>query len=115
MNWALRYSQWRADMLVEELRYPVAACTLSTGQTLLSEHIERAEFYPCGSVPRLTSINGVSASHEEHFLYIHAIEGASHVRGIDAAQDATALEQVGVRVNRRPILVTVRMNRGHVC
>jgi hypothetical protein len=84
--------------------------TLSTGVTLQSEHVQRAAYYPCGSLRSDALIyamsagrNGALETHEENFLYINAISGAVHVRGNDAAQDATALEEAGVRVYRCPM------------
>jgi hypothetical protein len=85
----------------------MAECTLSTGQMLLSEDIQRVEFYPSGSFPYHVLINGVSASPEEDFLYIHSTNGPSSVRGTDGSQDVTALEQAGVRVARRRIKPSV--------
>jgi hypothetical protein len=86
--------------------------TLSTGVTLQSEHVERAAYYPRGSLRSDALIydlsagrNGALETNEENFLYIGEISGAIHVCGSDAAQDATALEEAGVRVYRCPMAV----------
>jgi hypothetical protein len=39
---------------------------------------------------------------KENFLYIGTLNGPVHVRGRNAEQDATALEQAGVKVYRPP-------------
>jgi hypothetical protein len=45
---------------------------------------------------------GLSATHEQDFLYVRTVDGAARVRGMGAAQDAIALEEAGVRVYRSP-------------
>jgi len=84
--------------------------TLSTGLRLQSEHVQRAEYYPRGSVRSngllnalLSANNAVLPTFEQDFLYIRTANGPAHVRGSDAALDATTLEQAGVRVYRRPL------------
>ena len=76
--------------------------TLSTGLRLLSEHIERAEYHPCGPLRRIAFFDGSNARHEQDFLYIRTVNGAEHVRGSGAAEDANTLEEAGVPVYRRP-------------
>jgi hypothetical protein len=83
--------------------------TLSTGNKLVTEYVKRAEYYPSGSVRSgalvntlLSGNNAASATHEEDFLYLLTLTGETHVRGRVAAKDATALEQAGVYVYRRP-------------
>lgn len=66
--------------------------TLSTGVKLLSDDIERAEYFPY----RLTA-------HEQDFLYIETLHGAICVQGKGAAQDALVLEQEEIPVRRLPI------------
>jgi hypothetical protein len=84
--------------------------TLSTGRRLLSEHVKRAEYFPSGSLTIAAMLNlgptrknKAAATHEQDFLYIRTVNGATHVRGGGAAQDATALEEAGVRVYRQPM------------
>lgn len=82
---------------------------MSTGVTLQSEHVQQAAYYPSGSLRSDALIyawggrNGALEMREENFLYIGAISGAIHVRGIDVAQDATSLEEAGIQVYRSPI------------
>jgi hypothetical protein len=83
--------------------------TLSTDITLQSEHVQRAAYYPRGSVRSDALIYAMSAgrtgslqAHEQNFLYVCTIDGAVHVCGRDAAQDATALEEAGIQVYRSP-------------
>jgi hypothetical protein len=86
----------------------VPALTLSTGVRLLSEDVQQAAYYPRGSL-RVTALlyalsagrYGAAETHEENLLYIGTINGKLHVRGSDAEQDATALEEAGVKVYRR--------------
>jgi hypothetical protein len=84
--------------------------TLSTGVTLQSEHVQRAAYYPSGSLRSDAIIyafsaerNGALETHEQNLLYVGTIDGAVHVRGSDAARDAKALEEAGVRVYRCPM------------
>ena len=65
---------------------------LSMGIRLLPQHIQSAEYYPCGSVGSSALLNG--------FLCIRTGFGKVRVRGSDAAQDATLLEEAGVQVCR---------------
>jgi hypothetical protein len=88
--------------------------TLSTGLRLLSEHVERVEYYPRGSLRSddllnvlLSGHDAAPATREQDFLYVRTVNGAAHVRGSGAAQDATTLEEAGVRVNRRPLATTL--------
>jgi hypothetical protein len=83
---------------------------LSTGIRLLTQHIQRAEYYPSVSVGSSALLNGVmaghvgaSATHEQNFLCIRTGFGNVRVRGINAAQDATVLEEAGVQVYRSPL------------
>jgi hypothetical protein len=87
----------------------VPAVTLSTGFRLLPEHVQMAAYYPSGSLRSSALLNGlmaghvgVSATHEQDFLYVRTLDGAARVRGTSAAQDAIALEEAGVRVYRSP-------------
>jgi hypothetical protein len=89
--------------------------TLSTGDTLQTEGIRGAEFYPCGSLLNKASVNAIWVQREQDFLYIRTAKGSTHVRGSGAAQDATALEQAGIRVNRRPIPAALPPSRGIWC
>jgi hypothetical protein len=89
--------------------FTVPAVTLSTGLKLLPEHVQMAAYYPSGSLRSSALLNGlmaghvgVSATHEQDFLYVRTIDGAARVRGTGAAQDATVLEEAGVRVYRSP-------------
>jgi hypothetical protein len=92
------------------------ALTLSTGVKLLSEHVKAADYYPRGSRRNnvfldgaFTRHDGALARHEQDFLYIRIVKnGAAHVRGGNAAQDATVLEQAGVQVYRHPIPASSR-------
>jgi hypothetical protein len=84
--------------------------TLSTGVMVQSEHVQRAAYYPRGSLRGDALIyalsagrNGALETHEQDFLYLDTINGVVYVRGRDAAQDATALEEAGVRVYRCPM------------
>jgi hypothetical protein len=83
--------------------------TLSTGNRVLSEQIQRAEYYKRGSLRSDALFNSLLPEHEaapethqEDFLYIQTINGAARIRGSGAAKDATALEQAGVKVYRPP-------------
>jgi hypothetical protein len=83
--------------------------TLSTGLSLLSENIQRVEFYPRGSFRVNALIYAISAGrngalevNEQDFLCIHTTDGKIHVRGSGAAQDVTALEEAGIWVYRSP-------------
>jgi hypothetical protein len=83
--------------------------TLSTGNTVLSEQIQRAEYYKRGSLRSDALFNTLLPEHEaapethqEDILYIRTINGAARIRGSGAAKDATALEQAGVTVYRPP-------------
>ncbi|MGI9070169.1 MAG: hypothetical protein ACR2JB_02280 [Bryobacteraceae bacterium] len=94
---------------VETNSLPMPMLTLSTGVRLLSEHVLRAEYYPCGSVRSdglidflLSRNNAALARQEQDLLYVRTIDGAARVRGSGAAQDATALEEAGVPVYRSP-------------
>ena len=74
--------------------------TLTTGIRLLSEQVNRAEFYPRGSLRGRTWSDGSLTRPDQDFLYIGTINAATYVCGIGAAHDVVALERVGVRVNR---------------
>jgi hypothetical protein len=83
--------------------------TLSAGFSLLSEHVEWAEYYPSGSLRSSALLNGVmaghvgaAARHEQDLLYIRTANGAEHVRGSDATEDIIVLEKAGVQVYRSP-------------
>ena len=83
--------------------------TLSTGNRLLSEQIQRAEYYPRGSLRSdalftslLSRHNDELETHEEDFLHIQTVNGAAHIRGSGAEKDATILEGAGVYVYRQP-------------
>jgi hypothetical protein len=88
----------------------VAAVTLSTGITLLSEHVQQAAYYARGSF-RINALiyamsqgrYGAPEIHEQDFLCIHTRDAKVHVLGSDAAEDATALEEAGIRVYRSPL------------
>jgi hypothetical protein len=87
----------------------VPLLTLSMGIKLLSHLIQRAEYYPCGSVGSSALINGViprhvgaSATYEQNFLCIRTTFGNVRVRGIIAAHDAIVLEEAGIQVYRSP-------------
>jgi hypothetical protein len=87
----------------------MSAVTLSTGFRLLPEHVQMAAYYPSGSLRSSALLNGLmaghvglSATHEQDFLYVRTVEGAARVRGMGAAQGAIALEEAGVRVYRSP-------------
>src|SRR5690348_1436709 len=71
---------------------------VSTGIRLLSEQVRRAEYYPRGSLRSRASIHDESAHPEQDFLYVGTVNSATYVCGSAAAQDVTALEDVGVRV-----------------
>jgi hypothetical protein len=85
--------------------------TLSTGNRVLSEHVQRAEYYPRGSLRSdplfnilLSGQNSVLETHEDDFLYIRTENGGgARIRGRGAAKDASVLEQAGVYVYRRPV------------
>jgi hypothetical protein len=85
----------------DELSY-MPALTLSTGNTLQTEAIRCAEYYPCGSLLNKALVNAIWVQREQDFLYIRTARGSAHVCGIGASEDAKALEQAGIRVNRRP-------------
>jgi hypothetical protein len=78
------------------------ALTLTTGVSLISEDVEWGAYYPCGSLRSRALIDRGSARHAQDFLYIRTANGPEHVRGNGAAQDATALEEAGVLLYRRP-------------
>jgi hypothetical protein len=87
----------------------VPTLTLSTGVAVQSENVQQAAYYPRGSLRLDTLICAMSAgryrapeTQKENFLYIGTINGPVHVRGRNAEQDATALEQAGVKVYRPP-------------
>jgi hypothetical protein len=87
----------------------VPAVTLSTGLRLLPEHVQMAAYYPSGSLRSSALLHslmaghvGLSATHEQDFLYVRTVDGAARVRGTSAAQDAAALEEAGVHVYRSP-------------
>ena len=84
------------------------ALTLRTGVTFLTEGIRCAEYYPSGSLLNKAAINRIGVQREQDFLYIRTTMRSAHVLGNGAAQDATVLEQAGVRVDRRPIPAVVR-------
>ena len=75
---------------------------LRTGLKLLVEHIGRADFFARGSARNHAAVSGRPARYEEDFLYIRTVNGATYVRGGDAAQDANALESAGICVRRSP-------------
>jgi hypothetical protein len=85
------------------------AVTLSTGVSVLCEDVQEAAYYPRGSLRVDALIHGMSAGRygaaetlQQNFLCIRTINGSVHVRGNDAEEDATALEQAGVKVYRPP-------------
>jgi hypothetical protein len=78
----------------------VPLLVLSTGIRLVSEQVRRAEYYPCGSLRSSAPIHDASAQPEQDFLYVGTVNSATYVCGGAAAQDVTALEDVGVRVYR---------------
>jgi hypothetical protein len=87
----------------------MSALRLSTGFMLLPEDVQMAAYYPSGSLRNSALLNGlmaghvgVSAKHEQDFLYVRTIDGAARVSGNGAAHDATVLEEAGVRVYRSP-------------
>jgi hypothetical protein len=89
--------------------------TLSAGFSLLSEHVEWAEYYPSGSLRSSALLNGVMAGHlgasvrnEQDLLYIRTANGAEHVRRSDATQDIIVLENAGVQVHRSPKVSALR-------
>jgi hypothetical protein len=77
--------------------------TLSTGITLLSDHVHSAEYYPSGSLLNSAFINGELARREENFLQVRTVHGAVCVRGATAADDAGALQKAGIHVYRRAV------------
>jgi hypothetical protein len=88
----------------------MSAVTLSTGFTLSPEDVQMAAYYPRGSIRSeglanmlLSGNDADLARHEKDLLYVRTIDGAAHVRGSGAAQDATALEEAGVRLYRSPV------------
>jgi hypothetical protein len=94
---------------VETNCFAMPMLTLSTGVRLFSEHVLRAEYYPCGSVLSdelidflLSRNNTALPRQKQDFLYVRTIEGATRVRGNGAAQDATALEEAGIPLYRSP-------------
>jgi hypothetical protein len=89
--------------------------TLSTGVTFPSECIRYAEYYPSRSRLNEDVVNCIPAQREKDFLFIRTVRGSAHVRGNGAAQDATVLEQAGVRVDRRPIPVALPPTRSSHC
>ena len=83
--------------------------TLSTGVTILSQHVQQVAYYPRGSLRVDALIHRLSAgrygaveTHEQNLLCIHTISGSVHVSGDDAEEDAAALELAGVKVYRPP-------------
>src|SRR5689334_8745882 len=85
------------------------AVTLSTGVRLLCEDVQQAAYYPRGSLRVDALIHRMSAgrygapeTHEQNFLCIRTINGSVYVRGSEAGEDATALEQAGIKVYRPP-------------
>jgi hypothetical protein len=48
--------------------------------------------------------DAVLRKNEQDFLYVRTIDGAVRVRGRDAAQNATALQEAGVRVYRSHVV-----------
>jgi hypothetical protein len=89
--------------------------TLSTGVTFPTECIRYAEYYPSRSRLNEGVVNCISAQREKDFLFIRTIRGSAHVRGNGAAQDAIALEEAGVRVERRPIPAALPSTRSSRC
>jgi len=86
------------------------ALTLSTGVRLRSEDVERADFYARGSVRSDDLLNVLLSGHdaalatrEQDFLHVRTVNNVVHVTGSGAIQDATALEEAGVCVYRRPL------------
>lgn len=86
------------------------ALRLSTGFTLLSEQVVQAAYYARGSFRVNALVNVMSAgrygaleTHEQNLLFIRTTNGKVHVQGSGAEQDATTLEQAGVRVYRSPL------------
>jgi hypothetical protein len=78
---------------------------LSTGVRLLSEHVQQAAYYPRGSLRVDGLIHKMSAGrygaaeiHDQNFLCVRTINGSVHARGSEAGEDATALEQAGIKV-----------------
>lgn len=88
----------------------MSAITLSTGCTLLPESVQMAAYYPRGSIRSEGLVNSllfgdgaVLLRHEHDLLYVRTTFTAVRVRGRGAAQDATTLEEAGVRVYRSPM------------
>jgi hypothetical protein len=71
----------------------MAALKLSRGIAIQSEDIQQVEYFPGGSL-FASSLD---------FLYIRTTAGTTRIVGRNAAQDADAIEQAGVRVYRRPM------------
>jgi hypothetical protein len=88
-----------------QLDIHMAQLVLSNGVTVQSENIRHAEYYPQGSLRTDSFLNGLLIRREQHFLFIRLLDGNAHVKGTGAAQDAAALERVGVNVYRRPVPV----------
>jgi len=82
--------------------FAMPAVKLTTGVTLITEDVKWGVYYPCGSIRSGAHLDRGSARHAHDFLYIRTANGPAHVRGTGASQDATALEQAGVCVYRRP-------------
>jgi hypothetical protein len=87
--------------------FRMPAVTLSTGLSLLSEHVQMAAYQPRGSIRveglvnmLLSGPDAVLTRNEQDFLYVRTKDGAVRVRGSGAAEDATALEEAGVYVYR---------------
>jgi hypothetical protein len=78
----------------------MAAFKLSTGITLLSEQIKRADYFASGSVRKDVVLRNKPVQFEQDLLFIQTEEGPTHVRGNAAAQDASTLEQAGIPVYR---------------
>jgi hypothetical protein len=91
------------------------ALTLSTGVTFQTEAIRCAEYYPCGSLLNKASVSRIWVPSEKDLLYIRTARGSAHVCGIGASEDAKALEQAGIRVDRRPLPPDLPPSRGIWC
>jgi hypothetical protein len=76
----------------------MAALKLSTGIAIQSEHIQKVEYFPGGSLFISCEFTPLA---DQHFLYIRTVTGTVRVTGRGAAQDAETIEQAGVRVYRR--------------
>jgi hypothetical protein len=111
VSFASRQNSPKNTGLIQELSY-MPALTLSTGVTFQTEAIRCAEYYPCGSLLNKVSVSRIWVPHEKDFLFIRTAKGSTHVCGCGAAQDATALEEAGVRVNRRPLPAALPPSRG---